>query len=318
MWKHLRERLHIGKVRVVHPQISESICADILRGVPEHTEIYSRWDFCGIPYALIESKISSSWNWNFLMPLSNIMEGGQVDWQLLYGTKRNDGQTPKQREIIQAISWESMFWSAAEQLLSKFNGLLAHYSWETKLHSNSSDSIGWVIPFLNFTGIGFGRRQIAFVGFKLCRNGIVRPATESTGVVRIVTPAREEKLMSSFGGAGASGDWGRGANIDPVHAEVIARTSITAVTMQQNYNTGLLDMFVADHKPPRHLHFKLCKACSSRIAHEANAESAFSITNMISDLRQVPLHQCVLVRVNSSRATYHPDSKTAFSNQGGM
>jgi len=56
--------------------------------------------------------------------------------------------------------------------------------------------------------------------------------------------------------------------------------------------------------------FKLCKVCSSRIAHEANAESAFSITNMISDLRQVPLHQRVLVRVKSNRATYHPDSKT--------
>ena len=177
------------------------------------------------------------------MPLSNMTKGGQVDWQLLYGTKRNDGQTPKQREIIQAISWESMFWSTAEPLLSKFNGLLSHYPWETKLYSNSSDFIRWVIPFLTFTGIGFGRHQIAFVEFMLCRNGIVRPATESTGVVRIVTPAREEKLMSSFGGAGASGDWGRGANIDPVHAEVIACTSITAVTMQQYYNKGLLDVF---------------------------------------------------------------------------
>jgi len=36
------------------------------------------------------------------------------------------------------------------------------------------DSIGLVIPFLNFTGIVFGRRQIPFVGFKLCRNRIVR------------------------------------------------------------------------------------------------------------------------------------------------
>jgi len=71
-------------------------------------------------------------------------------------------------------------------------------------------------------------------------------------------------------------------------------------------------VLVADHKPPHPLHFKLCEACSSRIAHEANAESAFSITNTISDLRQVPLHQRVLVRVKSNRAAYHPDSKTAL------
>jgi hypothetical protein len=118
--------------------------------------------------------------------------------------------------------------------------------------------------------------------------------------------------MSSVGGAGASGDWGRGANIDPVHAQLIARTAITAVTVQQYYNKGLLDVFVADHKPPHPLHFNLCMACSSRIAHEANAESAFPITNMISDPRQVPLHQRVLVRVKSNRATYHPDVKTAL------
>jgi len=80
--------------------------------------------------------------------------------------------------------------------------------------------------------------------------------------------------------------------------------------MKQYYNKGLLDVFVADHKPPHPLHFKLCKACSSRIAHEVNAESAFSTTNMISDLRQVPLHQRVLVRGKSNCATYHPDSKT--------
>jgi len=35
---------------------------------------------------------------------------------------------------------------------------------------------------------------------------MVRPERESTGVVGIVTPAGEEKLMSSFEGAGASGD----------------------------------------------------------------------------------------------------------------
>jgi len=118
--------------------------------------------------------------------------------------------------------------------------------------------------------------------------------------------------MSSFGGAGTSGDWGRGVNVDPVHAEVIARTVITAATMQLHYNKGLLDEFVAAHTLSDPLHFKLCKACSSCIAHEANTESACSITNLISDLRQVPLHQRVLVWVNSNRATYHPDSKTAL------
>ena len=82
--------------------------------------------------------------------------------------------------------------------------------------------------------------------------------------------------------------------------------------MQQYYNKGVLDVFVTDHKPPHSLPFKLCKACSSSIAHKANAESAFSITNMMSDLRQVSLHLRVLVRVKSSRATYHPDSKTAL------
>jgi len=150
-----------------------------------------------------------------------------VNWKgILLKTKYRHSPSSRWREIIQAISWEFMFWSAAEPLLSKFNGLLAHYSWEIKLHSNSSFSIGWVIPgtFLNFTGIGFGRRQIAFVGFKLCRKGKVRFERESIGVLGIVTPAGEEKLMSRFGGAGANGDWGRGANIDSVHAEVIART----------------------------------------------------------------------------------------------
>jgi len=82
--------------------------------------------------------------------------------------------------------------------------------------------------------------------------------------------------------------------------------------MQQYYNKGVLDVLVTDHKPPHSLPFKLCKACSSSIAHKANAESAFSITNMMSDLKQVPLHLRVLVRVKSSRATYHPDSKTAL------
>jgi len=122
------------------------------------------------------------------MPLSNITGGGSggLPWivanpgelQLPYDTKRNDGQTPKHRELIQEISWESMFWSAVEPLLSKFNGLLSHYSWETRLHSNSSVSIGWVFQFLNFTGIRFGPHQIAFVGFKLCRKGKDRSENE--------------------------------------------------------------------------------------------------------------------------------------------
>jgi len=40
-----------------------------------------------------------------------------------------------------------------------------------------------------------------------------------------------------------------------------------------------------------------------------NTESAFSIQNMTSELRQVPFHLRGLVRVKSNRATYDPDSE---------
>jgi len=39
MWKHLRERFHIGKVRVFHPRIPKSSSVDILRGVPERSRL---------------------------------------------------------------------------------------------------------------------------------------------------------------------------------------------------------------------------------------------------------------------------------------
>jgi len=39
MWKHLRERLHIVKVRVLHPQIPSSSSVDILRGGPEGSRL---------------------------------------------------------------------------------------------------------------------------------------------------------------------------------------------------------------------------------------------------------------------------------------
>jgi len=35
MWKHLRERFHLVKVRVLHPRLPKSSSVDILRGVPE-------------------------------------------------------------------------------------------------------------------------------------------------------------------------------------------------------------------------------------------------------------------------------------------
>ena len=113
-------------------------------------------------------------------------------------------------------------------------------------------------PSLEFTGIGFSRRQIPFVGFKLCRNRIVRPEhfLELWGLL-LLLGRRSHRVISSFGGIGASGDWRRGANIDPVHAEVIALwwAAITAAIMQQYHNNGLLDEFVADHKPSHPLHF---------------------------------------------------------------
>jgi len=43
-----------------------------------------------------------------------------------------------------------------------------------------------------------------------------------------------------------------------------------------------------------------------------NTESVFSIKNIISDLRQVPLYLRVLVQVKSNRATYDPNSETVF------
>jgi len=39
MWKHLRERFHIVKVRVLHPRIPKSSSVDILRGVPEESRL---------------------------------------------------------------------------------------------------------------------------------------------------------------------------------------------------------------------------------------------------------------------------------------
>ena len=39
MWKHLRERFHIVKVRVLHPQIQKSSSVDILHGVPEGSRL---------------------------------------------------------------------------------------------------------------------------------------------------------------------------------------------------------------------------------------------------------------------------------------
>jgi len=39
MWKHLRERFHTVKVRVLHPRIPKSSSVDILRGVPEGSRL---------------------------------------------------------------------------------------------------------------------------------------------------------------------------------------------------------------------------------------------------------------------------------------
>jgi len=39
MWKHLRERFHVVKVRVLHPRIPERSSVDILRGVPEGSRL---------------------------------------------------------------------------------------------------------------------------------------------------------------------------------------------------------------------------------------------------------------------------------------
>jgi len=39
MWKPLRQRFHIVKVRVLDPQISKSSSVDILRGVPEGSRL---------------------------------------------------------------------------------------------------------------------------------------------------------------------------------------------------------------------------------------------------------------------------------------
>jgi len=39
MWKHLRERFHTVKVRVLHPRIPESSSVDILRRVPEGSRL---------------------------------------------------------------------------------------------------------------------------------------------------------------------------------------------------------------------------------------------------------------------------------------
>jgi len=39
MWKHLRERFHSVKVRVLHPQIPKSSSVDILSGAPEGSRL---------------------------------------------------------------------------------------------------------------------------------------------------------------------------------------------------------------------------------------------------------------------------------------
>jgi len=39
IWKHLRERFHIVKVRVLHPRIPKRSSVDILRGVPEGSRL---------------------------------------------------------------------------------------------------------------------------------------------------------------------------------------------------------------------------------------------------------------------------------------
>ena len=39
MWKHLRERFHIVKVRVLHPRIPKRSSVDILRRVPEGSRL---------------------------------------------------------------------------------------------------------------------------------------------------------------------------------------------------------------------------------------------------------------------------------------
>jgi len=39
MWKHLRERFQVVKVRVLHPQISKNSSVAILRGVPEGSRL---------------------------------------------------------------------------------------------------------------------------------------------------------------------------------------------------------------------------------------------------------------------------------------
>ena len=39
MWKHLRERFHVFKVRVIHPRIPTNSSVNILRGLPEGSRL---------------------------------------------------------------------------------------------------------------------------------------------------------------------------------------------------------------------------------------------------------------------------------------
>jgi len=69
MWKHLRERFQVVKVRVLHPRISKSSSVAILRGVPEGSRLSPT--LFGIFVAdLIHELIRK----NCLLPLSRLME----------------------------------------------------------------------------------------------------------------------------------------------------------------------------------------------------------------------------------------------------
>ena len=79
MWKHLRERFQVVKVRVLHPRISKNSSVTILRGVPEGSRLSPT-----LFGSLWQTSYMNSGK-NFLMPLSHIMEasGGSGEFSML-------------------------------------------------------------------------------------------------------------------------------------------------------------------------------------------------------------------------------------------
>jgi len=93
---------------------------------------------------------------------------------------------------------------------------------------------------------------------------------------------------------------------DPVQVEIRGWDSITDSSLVPFMKDGMLDEFAfcLAHKSTYPLYYVLFRMCSAHMAHEANAESVFSVAGMLTRHSNYPAGLQELLRINHNRSAY--------------